>query len=67
MDRGAWRATVHGVAKTWTRPSTQAPTEIHSGVFANPEWRTFTDASKGKLPIEAVKVLQEISCLLVSM
>ena len=21
MDRGAWRATVHGVAKSWTRPS----------------------------------------------
>ena len=21
MDRGAWRATVHGVAKTWTRLS----------------------------------------------
>ena len=22
MDRGAWWATVHGVAKSWTRPST---------------------------------------------
>ena len=22
MDRGAWRATVHGVAKSWARPST---------------------------------------------
>ena len=22
MDRGAWRATVHGVAKSWTRLST---------------------------------------------
>ena len=22
-DRGAWRATVHGVAKSWTRPSTR--------------------------------------------
>ena len=21
MDRGAWRATVHGVAKSWTQPS----------------------------------------------
>ena len=20
MDRGAWQATVHGVAKSWTRP-----------------------------------------------
>ena len=24
MDRGAWRATVHGVAKSWTRPSTHS-------------------------------------------
>ena len=23
MDRGAWRATVHGVTKNWTRLSTQ--------------------------------------------
>ena len=23
MDRGAWRATVHGVAKSWTQLSTQ--------------------------------------------
>ena len=23
MDRGAWRATVHGVTKSWTRPSTR--------------------------------------------
>ena len=26
MDRGAWRATAHGVAKSWTRLSTQANT-----------------------------------------
>jgi len=25
MDRGAWRATVRGVAKSWTQLSTQAP------------------------------------------
>ena len=24
MDRGAWRATVHGVAKSWTCPSTHS-------------------------------------------
>ena len=24
MDRGAWQATVHGVAKSWTRLSTHA-------------------------------------------
>ena len=33
MDRGAWRATVHGVAKSWTRQSqktTDKATEIQS-------------------------------------
>ena len=28
MDRGAWRATVRGVAKSWTQLSTQAPLDI---------------------------------------
>ena len=27
MDRGAWRATAHGVTKTWTQLSTQARME----------------------------------------
>ena len=30
MDRGAWRATVHGVAKSWTRLSTRACTHTHT-------------------------------------
>ena len=29
MDRGAWWATVHGVAKSWTRPSTLACMHDH--------------------------------------
>ena len=28
MDRGAWRATVHGVAKSWTRLSNLASTHV---------------------------------------
>ena len=28
MDRGAWWATVHGIAKSWTRVSTQAHTHM---------------------------------------
>ena len=28
MDRGAWRATVHGVAKSWTRPHNLARTHM---------------------------------------
>ena len=31
MDRGAWRATVHGVAKSWTRLSTHT----YSGTFSS--------------------------------
>ena len=30
MDRGAWRATVHGVAKSWTRLSDFTLTHTHS-------------------------------------
>ena len=29
MDRGAWRATVHGVAKSWTRLSEQIHTSLN--------------------------------------
>ena len=29
MDRGAWWAAVHGVAKSWTRPSARAHTHTH--------------------------------------
>ena len=28
VDRGAWQATVHGVAKSWTQPSTHAHTQV---------------------------------------
>ena len=34
MDRGAWRATVHGVAKSWTQLSTHATTQR---VYVNPK------------------------------
>ena len=30
MDRGAWRATVHGVAKSWTRLSNEHT--LHDGM-----------------------------------
>ena len=30
MDRGAWRSTVHGVAKSWTRLSTEVSTPLLS-------------------------------------
>ena len=39
MDRGAWRAPVHGVSKSWTRLSNQAYTQVYlqfSGVKSTP-------------------------------
>ena len=33
MDRGAWQATVHGVAKSWTQLSTLAHLENHKDLF----------------------------------
>ena len=32
MDRGAWKATVHGVAKSWTRLS-DLSTHIHLSIY----------------------------------
>ena len=29
MDRGAWQVTIHGVAKSWTRPSDWTCTHTH--------------------------------------
>ena len=46
MDRGTWRATVHGVTKTWTQsPWTQLSTRLHfnsKGSGYNPGHRTKT-------------------------
>ena len=36
MDRGAWRATVHGIAKSWTR--TEA---TQHAMIAEPFWKCF--------------------------
>ena len=33
MDRGAWRAIVHGVAKSWTRLSDLTHTHTHTQMF----------------------------------
>ena len=36
MDRGTWQATVHGVAKSWTRLSTHTTDyQLHTGHFAD--------------------------------
>ena len=32
MDRGAWRARVHGIAKSWTRLSTHTHTHTHTHI-----------------------------------
>ena len=43
MDRGAWWATVHGVAKSLTRLSEQ---------HANPYWNTFVSQEHTILTLE---------------
>ena len=35
IDRGAWRATVHGIAKSWTRLSMHAQASILSSISKN--------------------------------
>ena len=37
MDRGAWQALVHGVAKSWTPLSTHMPTHTHTHLYQLPE------------------------------
>ena len=39
MDRGAWRATVHGVAKSWTRLSTETTLQIDVHVEVHGQWK----------------------------
>ena len=41
MDRGAWRATDHGVARTRARTHTHTHTHTHGHVFALTAFHTF--------------------------
>ena len=50
MDRGAWRATVHGVAKSWTQLSNEH-TQCSNGVLKEEEEiLRELDGSQGRLP-----------------
>ena len=41
MDRAAWRATVHGVAKSWTRLSdSHTHVRVHAGTATTPREET---------------------------
>ena len=51
MDREAWRAAVHGVAKSWTRLSNW--TELHS--WLDPDWYTKCLAKVGGAALACVK------------
>ena len=37
VDRGAWRATVHGVPKNWTRLSTHSIRKVSQNIYGSPE------------------------------
>ena len=42
MDRGAWQATVHGVAKSWTRLSNETITSLIEMTFPQSPYYTYT-------------------------
>ena len=58
MVRGAWRATVHGVAKSWTWPS------IHAHVYNWPNYiYTFLLTSQGIYPLDICALMPDASSL----
>ena len=66
MDRGAWRATVHGVTKSQARLSDPACTHVHSNMLY---FISGTEA-EGKVgltaiqPIESLQIHHRATCLL---
>ena len=44
MDREAWRATVHGVTKSWTRLATDAPSLLRYQAAGIQEWKGWVSA-----------------------
>ena len=68
MDRGAWRATVHGFAKCWTRQSNSHP-HTHSGasqvglVVKNPPTKAADIRDVGLIPGEGNGNTLQYSCL----
>ena len=42
MDRGAWRATVHGVAKEWDRTSKCMRVHAHTHTHTHAHWNPLT-------------------------
>ena len=59
MDRGAWRATVQGVAKTWTRLSTSHLVGTY-WVFSSD--KIATEMKNADDRGKQMRVIQELSC-----
>ena len=52
MDREAWRAAVHGVAKSWTWLSNWTELNAHIRNLENWYWRIDLQDSKGEIDVE---------------
>ena len=48
MDRGAWRATVHEVAKSWTQLSDEPQHSIHTHTHTHTNTHTHTHRERDR-------------------
>ena len=60
-DRGAWRATVYGVAKTQTRPSIHAHTHTHTHTQIKFDMETIISENPG-LPFCVIVIYYATMC-----
>ena len=69
MDRGAWQATVHRVAKSWTRLSvhTLTHTHTHRGIFMGIALYFISIISLGQYPFILREKGKEVFCRSVTM
>ena len=66
MDRGAWQATVHRVAKSWTRWRTE-----QANITDADSWKAYPHAKSTQMPcslliLENTRVLLSVHCKLLS-
>ena len=60
MDRGAWWATVHGIAKSWTRLSTHTHTHTTQAVIAEVAGICWVSHGRG---LSAHSILSSVLCI----
>ena len=60
MDRGAWKATVHGAAKSWTQLATNTHTHTHTHTHTG--MTDYNSVSKRIVPVTGSLALN-LTCL----